>query len=319
MRSFTHSTALVTKQTTDFAGNSPDAFPFLTQPTTPSPAEMMGDLPVRAVAVKGRPWLHGQEVAQALGYQKNNCPKVVHSHVRPEHRQARHELEEGCTEEDTYISEEGVHMMCAKCPREDRVQMVQDALAQATASLREQEVARRVEEMRQQEMPTEQDVQDIQVSLPSQAWEARCSRLQAVAHAFSFAEHLDINSKEQLKRHARRCIDEVCLPEGEAPGESVNAAQLLRERGCNEQQVARMASELGKDLLLVSRDDPRYIDRVNGHTRIPHYHRVKDAALINTVMASFMRRPLWQRVMTAPADPERERILQRVTNSGRGR
>ena len=104
--------------------------------------------------------------------------------------------------------------------------------------------------------------------------------------------------------------------------EFMDAEAVLRERGCNQKQIARLAGELGKDLLLVTRSEeqqpPTCEKQFGPETReIRQYHRVADAKLIDDVFESFRKRPLWQSVTAN--DPITLHRQQLLAEQGRGR
>lgn len=108
----------------------------------------------------------------------------------------------------------------------------------------------------------------------------------------------------------------------ESADELLDAEAILRERGCSQEQTARLAGELGKDIWLVASSEGRDIptaDRQFGvETRaVKQYHRIADAKLIDDTLQSFRQRPLWQRVMANdPTTLRRQELLQ---EHGRGR
>ena len=111
----------------------------------------------------------------------------------------------------------------------------------------------------------------------------------------------------------------------ENPGcadEYLDAEAILRERGCTQEQLGRLAGEFGKDLWLVARSEARQIPtkekQFGPETReIKQYRRVADAKLIEDVFQSFRDRPLWQRVaVDDPVTAQRQQLLE---EHGRGR
>ncbi len=111
----------------------------------------------------------------------------------------------------------------------------------------------------------------------------------------------------------------------ENPGcadEYLDAEAILRERGCSQEQLGRLAGEFGKDLWLVARSEARQIPTVEKQfgpeTReIKQYRRLADARLIDDVFQSFRERPLWQRVaVDDPVTAQRQQLLE---EHGRGR
>ena len=104
--------------------------------------------------------------------------------------------------------------------------------------------------------------------------------------------------------------------------ELLDAEAILREKGCSQEQIGRMASELGKDLLLVARSEgrlPPTEDKQFGPElrQVRQYHRLADARFIHDVFQAFQERPLWQRV--AANDPTTLQRQQLLAEHGRGR
>lgn len=114
-------------------------------------------------------------------------------------------------------------------------------------------------------------------------------------------------------RLAQIAIDRLD-PSEKLPG-YVDAADILRERGHTDIEIARLAGEFGRDLLLVARQDKpvrTYVDAefgAHGHVdkEIALYHRVDDARMIEDVLASFRQRQLFKRVMAGLPDPKAKR------------
>ncbi len=111
----------------------------------------------------------------------------------------------------------------------------------------------------------------------------------------------------------------------ENPGcadEFLDAEAILRERGCNQEQICRLAGEFGKDLFLVARSESREIPTMEKQfgpeTReIKQYRRLADARFIDDVFRSFRQRPLYKRV--AADDPVTMQRQQLLAEHGRGR
>jgi hypothetical protein len=104
--------------------------------------------------------------------------------------------------------------------------------------------------------------------------------------------------------------------------ELLDAEAILRERGCSQEQIGRLAGELGKDIWLIANSEGRTIttaDKQFGvETRaVKQYHRGADAKLIDDVLESFRQRPLWQKVMAN--DPTTLQRQQLLAEHGRGR
>ena len=153
---------------------------------------------------------------------------------------------------------------------------------------------------------------------------ARNTRLQALAAAFQLAQTIDSTSQARLRVEAQKAIDDVLLPQGETMDQYVDAATILRERAYTEEQVARMASEFGKDLKMVADNEGRAAqgnEQAFGTDRhqVGLYHRERDASLIEDVLASFKLRPLYSRVMNGDPDPIASRRQNLLSLHGRGR
>ena len=114
------------------------------------------------------------------------------------------------------------------------------------------------------------------------------------------------------------------LPGDDTQEHYVDAEGILRERAYTEEQISRLAGELGKDLKLVAASEerqPESREQIFGHDqkRVGLYHRVKDASLIEAVLSSFKRRTLYTRVMEGQPDPVRARREGYLDSNGRGR
>ena len=152
----------------------------------------------------------------------------------------------------------------------------------------------------------------------------RNARMQALSAAFQLAQAIDSTSQARLRVEAQRAIDNVLLPQGETLDQYIDAAAILRERAYTEDQIARMAGELGKDLKMVSDSEGRAAqsneqDFLVDRHQVGLYHRVRDASLIEDVLASFKRRPLYSRVMADESDPIASRRQNLLSLRGRGR
>ena len=104
--------------------------------------------------------------------------------------------------------------------------------------------------------------------------------------------------------------------------EFLDAETILRDRGCTPPQIGRLSGELGRDLLLVARGESREPETIDAHfgtelQQVRQYSRVADAKLIDDVVESFRKRPIWRQVMEdAPTTRQRQQLL---TEEGRGR
>ncbi len=153
---------------------------------------------------------------------------------------------------------------------------------------------------------------------------ARNARMQALHAAYQLAQAIDSTSQPRLRVEAQRAIDDVLLPQGETTEQYVDAAAILRERAFTEEQIARLAPELGKDLKLVCIAEGREAQGSEQHFgrdrhQVGLYHRTRDASLIEDVMASFRQRPLFARVIAGQPDPIASRRQALLSVHGRGR
>jgi len=150
------------------------------------------------------------------------------------------------------------------------------------------------------------------------------TRLQALGAAYQLAQAIESTSLGRLRVAAQQAIDDVLLPPGETMDQFVDTATILRERAYTERQIARLAGELGKDIKLVSDNENRVTPSNEQHFgrdrhQVGLYHRVRDATLIEDVLASFRHRPLYTQTMAgipAPAANRRQGLLDQL---GRGR
>jgi hypothetical protein len=171
---------------------------------------------VHALNAEGGIWLHAQQAAEALGYTKKDRLRILQSRVRPEHRKPCHALEEGSTAEDTYL---GFHTLCAKCPRAEMAQALQDAVTDAVRQQRKE---------RQAEVRAEAQAAAVQEqAVTPQGWDARRSRLQAISHAFNFFG-LDFHVQSRLTMQAQRYVSKLCMPS--MPGKSSGSGGAPRRR-----------------------------------------------------------------------------------------
>ena len=134
-------------------------------------------------------------------------------------------------------------------------------------------------------------VQSAQGPTPHEIDIAKHSRMQALGSAFQLAQSIESTSLGKLRVAAQKAIDDVLLPEGDAIDQFVDAATILRERAHTEEQIARLAGELGRDLKMVAVDEERIApsnEQQFGDDRkqVGLYHRIKDAGLIAAVLAA---------------------------------
>jgi hypothetical protein len=166
--------------------------------------------------------------------------------------------------------------------------------------------------------------QSAQGPTPHEIDIAKHSRMQALGSAFQLAQSIESTSLGKLRVAAQKAIDDVLLPEGDAIDQFVDAATILRERAHTEEQIARLAGELGRDLKLVAVDEERITpsnEKQFGDDRkqVGLYHRIKDAGLIAAVLVSFKDRKLYKSVMEGEPDPIASRRVMLLDSHGRGR
>ena len=153
---------------------------------------------------------------------------------------------------------------------------------------------------------------------------ARNTRMQALNAAYNLAQAIDSTSLARLRVEAQKAIDDILLPQGDTMDQYVDAATILRERAYTEEQIARLAGEVGKDLKMVSDSEGRAAqgneqEFVTDRHQVGLYHRVRDASLIEDVLVSFKDRPLYSRVMAGEPDPVANRRQNLLSRQGRGR
>lgn len=154
---------------------------------------------------------------------------------------------------------------------------------------------------------------------------ARNARMQELATAFTCAQAINSTSLPRVRDALQKAIDDTLLPLGTTREEYIDAAAILKEWAYTEEQIDRLASELGRDLKLVRETEGRTSqsseqDFGPESKQIGLYHRTRDATLIEDVLASFKQRPLYQRVMNGiPARPSKRRRMALLETEGRGR
>jgi hypothetical protein len=162
------------------------------------------------------------------------------------------------------------------------------------------------------------------VPTPHEIEMAKDSRLRALGSAFKLAQSIGSTSVDRLRVASQKAIDDVLLPVGDTLDQFVDATMILRERAHTEEQIARLASELGRDLKLVVDDEERATpsnEQQFGEVRkqVGLYHRIKDVSLIEAVLASFKDRPLYKNVMSGDPDTNTSRRVALLASHGRGR
>ena len=151
---------------------------------------------------------------------------------------------------------------------------------------------------------------------------ARNARMQGLAAAYQLAQAINSTSQDRVRVEAQKAIDGMLLPAGDTTEQYVDAAAILQERAYTDEQIGRLAKELGKDLKMVSENEGRslqYNQQEFDRKHIGLYHRVRDASLIEDVLASFKNRPLYERVMAGAPDPLASSRHNLLSTQGRGR
>ncbi len=153
---------------------------------------------------------------------------------------------------------------------------------------------------------------------------AKNARIQALFAALQLAREINSTSQGRLQVEAQKAIDNVLLPLGESAEQFVDAAAILRERAHSEEQIARLAGELGKDLKLVAEHEQTACqsnEQAFGANRcqVGLYHRTRQASLIQDVLESFQQRPLYHTVMNGQPSGNAARRQSFLSENGRGR
>ena len=156
----------------------------------------------------------------------------------------------------------------------------------------------------------------------------KTAKLQTLHAKLQIAQLIHSPSLPKLQRDAQKTLDECMLPTGDVMEQYIDAAGILRERAYTEEQVSRLAGELGQDLKLVVESEGQS-SHTNQQEFGPHdkkqiglYHRVRDADLIEDVLSSFKQRPLYSRVMNDESESQntsRSRRHGLLNAEGRGR
>jgi hypothetical protein len=94
------------------------------------------------------------------------------------------------------------------------------------------------------------------------------------------------------------------LPLGDTVDHYVDTAMILRERRHPEPHISRLAGELGRDMKLITEAEdrtPQSEEQQFGNERhqVGLFHRVRDARLIEDVLAAFKLRSLYTRGMAS--------------------
>ena len=282
---------------------------------------------ISATLVGYVPWFRGNDVAAALGHK--NTRQAMRTHVHEEDRRALEDLgrpeigrrlehNEGA---QVYINESGVYSLIMRSKK---------AEARLFQRWVTNEVLPSIRRTGQYSSPTPpagaESVEDAsRVPSPYELEMARSARMQALTSAYAAAHAIGSSSRPRLEAEVQKGIDDMLLPRGDTPDQWVDAETILRERGHDDRQIARLASELGKDLKLVALSEERtpvsregYFGAADRH-QVGLYHRVKDAPLIEDVLSSFRRRDVYARVLAGHSDPVHSKRQQLLDAKGRGR
>ena len=154
--------------------------------------------------------------------------------------------------------------------------------------------------------------------------QAKHSRIVALSAAYQLAQSINSTSKARILIEAQKALENVLLPLGESAEQFVDAAAILRERAHSEEQIARLAGELGKDLKLIAEHEQiccQSNEQTFGADRcqVGWYHRTRQASLIEDVLASFKQRSLYQAVMSGEPSGIAARRQGFLSEHGRGR
>ena len=127
---------------------------------------------------------------------------------------------------------------------------------------------------------------------------------------------------DRVRAVSQQAIDNLLLPIGDTTAQYVDAAGILSERGYTPPQISRLESELGRDLKVIvtaEGQDVQSNEQEFGTTRhqVGLYHRVRDAALIEEVLASFRLRSIHQQTMAGVSMTTNRTVL--LNTHGRGR
>jgi prophage antirepressor-like protein len=282
---------------------------------------------ISATLVGDVPWFRGNDVATALGYK--NVQQAIRAHVHEEDRQTLNNLEvretrfpiernEGA---QVFITESGVYSLIMRSKKTEAKLFQRWVTNEVLPSIR------RTGQYNQPRMDSgARGVEDGHAHRPSPYEQemVRSARMQALTAAYTAAQTIGSTSQPRLQTELQKAIDALLLPQGDAPDQYIDAEAILRERGHNDEQIARLAGELGKDLKQLAQKEERDGMSREGQFgaerhQVGLYHRVRDAPLIEAALNSFKRRDLYPRVMEGRPDPIRARREAFLDSSGRGR
>ena len=282
---------------------------------------------ITAIMVGNAPWFRGTDVALALSYKSPQ--KTVRDHVDEQDRRALDSLRltdsvtplERNEAAQIFISESGVYSLIMRSNKKEAT------LFQRWVT---NDVLPTIRRTGQYTAPTQQPQLEagsqgsVAGPTPYELEMLRGARMQSLTAAFNAAQAIGSSSKVRVEHAVQKAIDDALLPQGAAPDQYVDAEQILKERGHTPQQVARLAGELGRDLKLVAENEeraPQGREMEFGHEKkqIGLYHRVHDAPMVETVLASFKARELYTRVLSGQPDPVRAKREGLLQTKGRGR
>ena len=299
---------------------------------SPSPDPMAGELTtftqqlgdrniaINALMVDGNPWFRGNDVATALGY--TNKQQVVREHVDAEDRCKLSDLgvlttstpAEHNEAAQVFISEAGVYTLIMRS-KKPGVKLFQRWVTKYVLPTIRQ-TGQYTAHVQEQAIEPGNATQAVEVGNSTQA--------QELLAYYQLAAAINSTSQDRLRRKAQAAIDSFMLPDSNTGQQYVDAEQILRERAYTETQIGRLCGELGKDLKLVVEGEGKTLQSHEHEfgpvqKRVGWYHRVKDVAMIEDVLASFKKRELYTRVMAGAPDPIRQRREEILEAQGRGR
>ena len=128
----------------------------------------------------------------------------------------------------------------------------------------------------------------------------------------------------EFGKAVREATNRALLPAGARADDAVDAAGYLRLRGHSEDEIRRLASEFGRDLKLASallQRGParRTQDYGSVAKEVETYGLCEDRQLLEACYESFRERPLFLRVVGAPASDVRSTVAALLAREGRGR
>jgi hypothetical protein len=268
---------------------------------------------LRRLEVDGQVWLNLREFAAVIGFSAGYASKLARDHS-PEDISPLRALVPGSSASDLYLSTEAIRFLAGK------VRQPREFADELTAWFAEEVMPPTEQAEPPPAQPPPAQPQPVQ---PPAADEppSKMQRMMFLKTCKEAADAWGLPIDARMRKEVQQLLADALLPDGEHDAEYVDAAELLRERGHPEDQVCRLAGELGKDLKLATgASTHEAAARFGADTdkNVRRYHRRKDARVIETVLANFMQRELYRRVVGSSARicPV---ITQRLQEQGRGR